>query len=89
MAAPDEQSDFTRQLMAIIEDGVTLNSNEYRVLKFCLYNGNELNATRHIDGLHIMLANIMGVSRPRVTRLYKRAREKVKASYAAQAKDDE
>lgn len=66
----------------IMEDGVTLNSNEYRAMKFCLYNGNESNASRHIDGLHIYLAKLMGVSRPRITRLYKRAKQKLVARYA-------
>jgi hypothetical protein len=67
--------------LPIIDDGFTLNGNEYRVIKFCMANGNESNASRHIDGLHIVLARIMGVSRPRITRLYKRAREKLIRRY--------
>lgn len=81
--ADDSQSDLTQKVTQIIEDGVTLNSNEYRVIKFCLVNSNETNATRHIDGLHIYLAKLMGVSRPRATRLYKRAREKLIEKYSA------
>jgi hypothetical protein len=65
------------EIYAIIDDGVTLNSNEYRVMTFCMYNANESNNTRHIDGLHITLASLMGVSRPRITRLYKRSRDKL------------
>lgn len=77
----DIVSDLIRRVVDIINDGVTLNSNEFRVLKFCMANGNEANGTRHIDGLHIYLSKLMGVSRPRITRLYKRAREKIKREY--------
>jgi len=76
-APENEESSMMNTVMGIIEDGYTLNSNEYRVMKFCMANGNESNATRHIDGLHIYLARLMGVSRPRITRLYKRARDKM------------
>lgn len=80
-AEPEDQAakELVADIINIIEDGITLNSNEYRVMKFCLSNGNEMNASRHIDGLHIYLADIMDVSRPRCTRLYKRARQKVLA----------
>lgn len=79
----DPYSDLSNTAMGIIDDGVTLNSNEYRVIKFCLSNGNESNASRHIDGLHIYLARLMGVSRPRITRLYKRALDKLKRKYTS------
>jgi hypothetical protein len=71
----------------IIEDGVTLNFNEYRVMKFCTQNCTESNDTRLIDGLHLHLAAIMGVSRPRITRLYKRSKDKLIAAYAIISKD--
>lgn len=77
----NESSDLSQLVTDIIEDGRTLNSNEYRVIKFCMHNGNESNATRHIDGLHIYLAQLMGVSRPRITRLYKRSKEKLLKRY--------
>jgi hypothetical protein len=79
----DEQNstDLSRDVGSIIDDGVTLNSNEFRVIKFCMANANEANNTRHIDGLHIYLAKLMGVSRPRITRLYKRAKDKIKKRY--------
>jgi hypothetical protein len=72
-----EKRTLADDVMAIIEDGVTLNANEYRVFKFCLLNANDGNDIRMIDGLHIHLARMMGVSRPRVTRLYKRSRDKI------------
>lgn len=78
-----EASDLSQTVADIIDDGQTLNSNEYRVIKFCMHNANEGNQTRHIDGLHIYLAKLMGVSRPRITRLYKRAKDKIKKRYAA------
>lgn len=80
-AHDDDMSTLSKQVMDIIDDGVTLNSNEYRVMKFCLSNANEANSTRHIDGLHIHLGRLMGVSRPRITRLYKRAKDKIKKRY--------
>lgn len=83
----DDQSELLTDVLPIIEDGLTLNSNEYRVIKFCMANGNESNASRHIDGLHIYLANLMSVSRPRITRLYKRSREKLLKAYANKMKD--
>lgn len=81
-------SEMLETVVAIIEDGVTLNSNEYRVLKFCMQNANELNNTRYIDGLHIYLSKLMGVSRPRCTRLYKRAKQKVMLRYACIVKNE-
>lgn len=81
-AEKDARDELMNVALPIIEDGVTLNSNEYRVIKFCMANGNESNASRHIDGLHIVLARMMNVSRPRITRLYKCAREKLIRRYA-------
>lgn len=78
----DNKSGMVQKVTDIIEDGMTLNSNEYRVIKFCMVNGNEANSTRHIDGLHIYLAKLMGVSRPRITRLYARSKHKIKEQYA-------
>lgn len=78
-----------RQVTEIIEDGITLNSNEFRVIKFCMTNANEANNTRHIDGLHIYLARLMGVSRPRITRLYKRAKDKIRKRYLALEQEQE
>lgn len=73
----EDTKTMAEEVMDIIEDGVTLNANEYRVLKFCLQNANESNEVRMVDGLHIHMANAMGVSRPRVTRLYKRGKDKL------------
>lgn len=64
----------------IIEDGITLNANEYRVIAFCLSHANESNKTRLIDGTHTYLSKVMGVSRPRITRLYAVARRKLLAA---------
>jgi hypothetical protein len=75
--ASEDTRTMAQEVMDIIDDGVTLNANEYRVLKFCLQNANEGNEIRMVDGLHIHMARAMGVSRPRVTRLYKRGRDKL------------
>lgn len=75
---PDESNDdAVAQLIEIINDGITLNANEHRVITFCLSHANESNKTRLIDGTHTYLSNIMGVSRPRITRLYAVARRKL------------
>jgi predicted DNA-binding protein (UPF0251 family) len=73
----NERHSLADEVLDIIEDGLTLNANEYRALRFCLHNANDSNDIRMIDGLHIHLARMMGVSRPRVTRLYKRGKDKI------------
>lgn len=72
-----QDQNVIQKLMDIIDDGVTLNANEHRVISFCLSHANESNKTRLIDGTHTYLSNIMGVSRPRITRLYAVARKKL------------
>ena len=75
---PDNSNDDAIKLiMGIIDDGVTLNANEYRVISFCLAHANESNRTRLIDGTHTYLSSIMGVSRPRITRLFSVGRMKL------------
>ncbi len=75
---PDTSSkDTLEAVMDIIDDGATLNTNEYRVITFCLAHANESNKTRLIDGTHTYLSYAMGVSRPRITRLYAVARKKL------------
>ena len=73
----NERHSLADEVLDIIEDGLTLNANEYRALRFCLHNANDSNDIRMIDGLHIHLARMMSVSRPRVTRLYKRGKDKI------------
>lgn len=84
-----EESGLAEEVTATIEDGITLNTNEYRTIKFCLTNANDGNDVRMIDGLHIHLARIMNVSRPRVTRLYKRSRDKLVAKIRGNDNDAE
>lgn len=69
--------DAIQTIQSIIDDGVTLNANEHRVIAFCISHANESNKTRLIDGTHTYLSNVMGVSRPRITRLYAVARKKL------------
>lgn len=73
----DSNDDAVEQLMSIINDGITLNANEHRVITFCLSHANESNKSRLIDGTHTYLSSIMGVSRPRITRLFAVARKKL------------
>ena len=81
---PEDTTDLVEVLKEMIEDGATLNHREYRVFTYCLQNANESNASRHIDGLHLKLAELIGVSRPRITRLYRRAQEKLHNKLAAE-----
>ena len=73
----DDNADAIHAIKGIIDDGITLNTNEYRVISFCLAHANESNKARLIDGTHTYLSTIMGVSRPRITRLYSVARKKL------------
>lgn len=55
-------------ILTVLDDGVSLSVDEYRVLAFCLSNAH---AGRHAtDGLHLALANVMKVPRSRITRIY-------------------
>lgn len=87
MVDPNEPPSMVEEVMEIIEDGVTLNANEYRVLKFSLQNANEGNSIRMVDGLHIHQAARMRVSRPRATRLFKRAKDKLRTAYEARQRE--
>ncbi|KKL08984.1 hypothetical protein LCGC14_2570410, partial [marine sediment metagenome] len=73
----ESNKDAIDTILKIIDDGHTLNANEFRVISFCLSHANESNKTRLIDGTHTYLANIMGVSRPRITRLYFVSKQKI------------
>lgn len=81
---PYDRNNSMSAVREIVEDGVTLNVNEYRVISFCMTYANESNRSRLIDGTHTYLAEIMGVSRPRITRLFFTARTKI--TNAAQEK---
>lgn len=75
---PDQDNrDIIKALTDIVDDGITLNANEYRVISFCLAHANESNKSRLIDGTHTYLSTAMGVSRPRITRLFAVARKKL------------
>ena len=76
---PDD-SDAIQSIMKIIEDGVTLSANEYRVISFCLVHANESNKARLIDGTHTYLSSVMMVSRPRITRIFSVGRHKLTKS---------
>jgi len=76
---PDEScNDAISAIKRIIDDGISLNTNEYRVISFCMAHANESNKARLIDGTHTYLAEVMGVSRPRITHLFFISKEKLK-----------
>ena len=66
-----------KMLKDIVHDGITLNANEYRVISFCMTHANESNKSRLIDGTHTHLSFAMGVSRPRITKLFSVAKRKL------------
>jgi hypothetical protein len=68
---------YIDDVLKIVHDGVTLNTNEFLVFKACLHHANDSNSVRMIDGIHIKLSKILGVSRPRITRLFRRAKDKI------------
>jgi len=75
---PDNDTrDIMQALLGIVDDGITLNANEHRVISFCLTHANESNKFRLIDGTHTYLSAVMRVSRPRITRLFAVARKKI------------
>jgi len=50
----------------LIDDGLTLRTSEYRVVRFCLDNMTD--EKKPLSGLHLYLSSVMGVVRSRVTR---------------------
>lgn len=60
----------------VLEDGVTLTTAEYRVLRYSLDNARD-GSRRLLNGLHVHLARILGVPRTRVAKLYSDATEKL------------
>ena len=74
----EEDTKRTRIARDVLEDGITLNVVEYRVMKFCLTNATE--ARRPLNGLHVHLAKTMGVVRARVTKIYADATRKLQAA---------
>lgn len=71
----EAETETTRQARLVVDDGITLNLQEYRVLSFCLRNAVE--AKRPLNGLHVFLARTMGLARARITKLYADACKKL------------
>ena len=70
----DEEEDTTKSTRVardIIDDGITLTLQEYRILKFCLSNASD--AKRPLSGLHVYLGQKTGLGRAKVTRIMKDA----------------
>lgn len=77
----EQDTDVTRRARAIIEDGVTLNLEEYRVLKFCMTNAKD--AKRPLNGLHVYLALVGDIPRIKCTQIYSTAIKKLTAQMEA------
>lgn len=75
-AVEEEETSKTRHARYVIEDGITLTSLEYLVIRFCLDNAQH--AKRPLNGLHVILAKLTGLTRNRITRIYADALEKIK-----------
>jgi len=73
----DQSNNALEAIKAIVWDGYTLNTNEFRVFAFCMTHSNPTNKVRLIDGMHMYMADIMGVSRPRCTKLFSCAKLKI------------
>jgi hypothetical protein len=63
--------------LRMVEDGVTLTTSEYRVLKFCLAYAGELQKKSVVSGLHKKLAAYAGWSRRKAGRHYEKASQKL------------
>lgn len=64
----NDQSELHLRALETVEDGRTLTTVEYRILKFCLRHAH--GAVRLTDWLHQYLAEQMGISRKDVSRHY-------------------
>jgi len=74
----DGDSDFDDEVVAlrrVLEDGRTLTTTEYRVLKFCLSNARE--HTKHKESLHQHLAQCLEARRNFISRTYGIAYRKI------------
>ena len=71
----EEETDLTRMARQVIDDGLTLSLQEYRVMKFCMQNAHD--AKRPLNGLHVYLARVTGMPRAKVTKIYADAQKKV------------
>lgn len=71
-AARPAESARAEDILAALDDGVSLSALEYRVLAFCLANAHDdaHNVMSAMDGLHIALAQRMSISRENVSRIY-------------------
>lgn len=76
-AQAEQETEETSTARKIIDDGLTLSSQEYLIVQFCLENATE--ARRPLNGLHVYLAKLTGMPRAKVTKIAKDAFEKVKA----------
>lgn len=63
-----DQRAAAQRIMTLVDDGISLDLDEYRVMVFCLENVNERG--RALNGLHAFMADRLGVARSRVTRLF-------------------
>lgn len=71
----ETETKATHVAREVLEDGLTLNILEYRVMKFCLTNA--LDAKRPLNGLHIYLGKTTGIGRARVTKAMADAKGKL------------
>ena len=58
-----------------VDDGLTLNAREYRVLQFCLRHAGD--GETPVAGLHAYLATQLGLDRSTVSRVFRRACAKI------------
>lgn len=63
--------------MRHVEDGVTLTSREYRVLRFCLRHAGDAHGRSLVKGLHIFLSKQLAWGRSKVSRVFRLAAAKI------------
>lgn len=77
----DAAVDKIELALRIVDDGVTLPLDEYRVLRFCLTWADERRA-RPVDGLLVHLARLRGVDRRRIESTYASAVRRLRDAVA-------
>jgi hypothetical protein len=70
-------SDSVKDAAGLVDDGVTLSLQEYRVMRFCLNHARDDGIVRLMDGLHKHIGVEMDAYRQHVSRLFATAERRV------------
>lgn len=74
---PTPHQQTIKNALTIVDDGMSLSLNEYRVMRFCLTHAREDGSRRIIGGLHRYLSDAMDTSRDIVSRHFQQAERRI------------